>query len=309
MQAPTREPSSSLATPAVAPLLAARALTRLLFLAAAASAAACSLEEEAPGDDAGLDPAAADASDAERARGPGAASACTRASTPTLLTSSSTAKTYRYTETVRAVTYGTIRTESTAYSNFIAFLDEVNQTADVDVYDQRALLERQRDVFIRYLGPDAGLFHQRILDGEVGTLGDITCIQSILFDLQNRDWPLSLGPVEMGAYILERRVGSNTQLRAYVKTQKQSDVTGISLSDLDARLNADLAAGWQLRAHMHNHPLSPDGIYDIAGTVIPSTPDSNTYRALRDQKGLREAWITNGVDSALYLASEFDELE
>jgi hypothetical protein len=237
------------------------------------------------------------------------ASACTRATTPTLLTSTATAKTYRYTETVRPVTFGTIRTESTAYANFIAFLNDVNETADVDVFDQRALLERQRDVFIRYLGPEAGVFHQRILDGEIGTLGDITCFQSILFDLQNRDWPLALGPVEMGALVLERQVGTSTQLRAYVKTQKQADYTGIAMSDLEARAATDLAAGWQLRAHMHSHPLSPDGIYDLSGTVIPSTPDSNSYRRLRDEKNLREAWITNGVDSARYLASEFNELE
>lgn len=280
-----------------------RHLTQLLLLATATTAAAaCSLEEPAP---AGAD---GDAAGGVRAA-PGVASACTRATTPTLLTSSSTAKTYRYNETVRSVTYSTIRTESTAYSNFIAFLEDVNETADVDVFDQRALLERQRDVFIEHLGPEAGEFHQAILDGEVGSLSEITCIQSILFDLQNRDWPLSLGPVEMGAYVLERRVGTSTQLRAYVKTQKQSDVTGISLSDLDARVNTDLAAGWQLRAHLHSHPLSPDGIYDLSGTAIPSTPDSNTYRRLRDQKGLREAWITNGTDSARYLASEFDALE
>lgn len=289
-----------------APALLPSPLPRLLLLAAATTAAACAVDEPASGDAAPIAPTVAAA---DRGRGPSLASACTRATTPTLLTSSSTARTYRYTETVRAVTYSTIRTESTAYSNFIAFLEDVNQTADVDVFDQRALLERQRDVFIRYLGPEAGVFHQRILDGEVGTLGDITCLQSILFDLQNRDWPLSLGPVEMGAYILERRVGTTTQLRAYAKTQKQGDVTGISLADLDARMNADLAAGWQLRAHLHSHPLSPDGIYDLAGTVIPSTPDSNTYRRLRDDKGLREAWITNGVDSALYVAAEFDELE
>ena len=239
----------------------------------------------------------------------GIASACTRATTPTLLTSTATAKTYRYTETVRPVTFGAIRTESTAYSNFIAFLNDVNETADVDVFDQRALLERQRDVFIRYLGPEAGAFHQRILDGEIGTLGDITCFQSILFDLQNRDWPLSLGPVEMGALVLERQVGTSTHLRAYVKTQKQADYTGIAMSDLEARAATDLAAGWQLRAHMHSHPLSPDGIYDLSGTVIPSTPDSNSYRRLRDERNLREAWITNGVDSARYLASEFNELE
>ncbi len=265
--------------------------------------AACAIEPAEPGAD-------ASPSSSPSAQAAGGSSACTRATTPVLLTSTSTAKTYRYSETVRSVTYSTIRTESTAYSNFIDFLNDVNETTDVDVFDQQALLERQRDVFICYLGPQAGELHQRILDGEVGTLGDITCIQSILFDLQNRDWPLSLGPVEMGAYILERQVSTGTQLRAYVKTQKQSGgVSGISMTELDARATTDIAAGWKLRAHMHSHPVFPDGTFDIAGTVIPSSPDSNSYRRLRTDKNLPEAWITNGVDSARYLASEFDALD
>jgi hypothetical protein len=233
---------------------------------------------------------------------------CTRAQTPTRLTSSSAARTYRYTETVRPVTFSQTRRSSATYTSFIAFLEQVNETADVDVFDQRALLERQRDVFLRYLGEEAAALHQAMLDGEVGILTDVTCFQSILFDLQSRDWPLSLGPVEMGAYILERPVSGGTQLRAYVKTQEQGDVTGISLADLDSRVDTDLAAGWQLRAHLHSHPLSPDGPYDIAGTVIPSDADANTYRRLRDEKGLQEAWITNGIHSSRFPDSQFDQL-
>jgi len=233
---------------------------------------------------------------------------CTRAQTPVRLTTTSTARTYRYTETVRPVTFEETRVSSTAYSNFIAFLEEVNETADTDVFDQIALLVRQRDVFIRYLGEEAAALHQAMLDGEVGTLGDITCFQSILFDLQNRDWPLSLGPVEMGAYVLERDTSAGLQLRAYAKTQKQGGVTGISLADLETRVNTDLAAGWRLRAHLHSHPLSPDGQYDIAGTVIPSDADANTYRRQRDERGLQEAWITNGVHSSRFPASQFDQL-
>ena len=56
---------------------------------------------------------------------------------------------------------------------------------------------------------------------------------------------------------------------------------------------------------MHSHPLSPDGQYDIAGTCLPSDPDIQTYRRLRDELGLQEAWITNGIDSARYVADEF----
>jgi hypothetical protein len=80
------------------------------------------------------------------------------------------------------------------------------------------------------------------------------------------------------------------------------------MSELMPFVEADVADGWELRAHMHSHPLSPDGQYDIAGTVLPSSADIQTYRRLRDELGLQEAWITNGIHSARYGADEFDAL-
>jgi hypothetical protein len=235
-------------------------------------------------------------------------SVCVRGSAPVLLDESSTARLHMYTATVDATTFSEERIDTPAYSDFIAYLEEVNLTADVDVFDQRALLERQRDVFIEFLGPEAGVDHQRLLDGAIGQLGEVTCVQSILFDLQNERWPLSDGPVEMGALLLQRQVAGAVELRAYVKTQAQQQFVGLSMSELMPLVEADVAGGWQLLSHMHSHPLSPDGQYDIAGTVLPSDPDIRTYRSLRDELGLQEAWITNGVDSARYRADEFDDL-
>jgi hypothetical protein len=179
----------------------------------------------------------------------------------------------------------------------------------VDVFDQRSLLEQQRDVFIRYLGPEAGELHQRVLDGVIGQLGEVTCLQSVLFDLQNADWPPSDGPVEMGALILQRQVGAGTELRAHVKTPEQSDILSLSMAELMPLVEADVVDGWQLLAHMHSHPPVPDGTFDVAGTVLPSSPDAQHYRELRDELGMLEAWITNGTDSARYIAAELDELE
>lgn len=235
-------------------------------------------------------------------------SICAPASVPVLISEGSTSRLHVYDATVDATTFAEARIDTPAYAAFIAYLEEVNATADVDVFDQRALLERQRDVFVKYLGPEAGIDHQRLLDGVIGQLGEVTCVQSILFDLQNERWPLSDGPVEMGALLLQRQVAGVVELRAYVKTQAQADFVGLSMAELMPLVEADVADGWQLLSHMHSHPLSPDGQYDIAGTCLPSDPDIQTYRRLRDELGLQEAWITNGIDSARYGADEFDDL-
>jgi hypothetical protein len=234
---------------------------------------------------------------------------CEPTSAPILLDASATDRLYVYSAPLDSTTFSEVQVDTPMYEAFLSYLQEVNATADVNVFDQRALLERQRDVFIRFLGPEAGEFHQRVLDGEVGQLGKVTCLQSVLFDLQNADWPLSDGPVEMGALVLQRQVGAGTELRAYVKTQEQNDFLGLSMAELMPLVEADVVDGWQLLAHMHSHPLVPDGTFDIAGTVLPSSPDSQHYRDLRDQLGMLEAWITNGTDSARYVAAEFDELE
>jgi hypothetical protein len=236
------------------------------------------------------------------------AAPCKSAGTQILLRATSRARTYRYAEVVAASTYAPGRVDTPTYAAFLDFLAEVNERVDVDVFDQRALLERQRAIFERYLGAEAAELHRRVLDGEVGTLGDTTCLESALFDLQSRDWPLSAGPVEMGALVLERTVGDVAEVRAYVKTQAQSTVAGISMADVMARVDADLERGWQLRAHLHSHPLFPDARIDVAGTVIPSDADAATYRRLRDSHGLQEAWIINGADAAVYRADELDRL-
>lgn len=235
-------------------------------------------------------------------------SRCGPASSPILLSATDRQRIYSYAETVGPTTFSEERLDTPDYDAFLAYLNELNGTTDVDVFDQRALLERQRDVFVRFFGAEAGATFQMLLDDKVGQLSDVTCLQSIFFDLQNHDWPLSEGPVEMAAIVLERSAGESVELRAYIKTQAQSSFLGVSTDDLMPQVEADLAAGWDFLAHMHSHPLFPDNELDIAGTVLPSINDVEFFRILRDDFGLKEAWITNGIDSAGYTAEEFDLL-
>jgi hypothetical protein len=47
---------------------------------------------------------------------------------------------------------------------------------------------------------------------------------------------------------------------------------------------------------------------DVAGALAPSITDVQVFRTLRSTIGLREAWITNGLESARFMADDFTKL-
>ena len=47
---------------------------------------------------------------------------------------------------------------------------------------------------------------------------------------------------------------------------------------------------------------------DVAGALAPSMTDVRFYRSLRDSQGLKEAWVTNGLQTLRFRAGEFDTL-
>lgn len=264
-------------------------------LAAGALAAGCQLE------DAGAE---AELAASSAALATGRRVACEPKSTPRLLQATSTRRLYTFTETLDTLTFSEQRVASGEYDQFLAYLEDIASAAGVDVFDQHALLERQRDIFVEFLGPEEGEPFDLLLSGAVGEITPVTCLQSILFDLQNRDFPVWEEPTETGAMVLTRGFGSVTLVRVYVLTQQGN--ASISFHDVLPRVRADVEAGWDLRAHFHSHPFAPDNPIDIAGTTIPSSADASTYRSLRDELDLQEAWITNGIHSLRLGAGEFD---
>jgi hypothetical protein len=68
----------------------------------------------------------------------------------------------------------------------------------------------------------------------------------------------------------------------------------------------DLAAGWKLYAHLHNHPFFPENPHgDLAGTPVPSDDDSELYRELAVWGRLERAWLTNGLNTLEVPVAEF----
>lgn len=269
-----------------------------LAVSAGVAAPGCVIDEA--GDGAG-DVAGDDALKAGPAR-----TTCVPKTTPTLLSATSTERVYRFTEEVDSLTFSVGRVDTPEYDEYIEFLEDLSIERGIDVFDQRAVLERQRDVFVEFLGPEEGVLFDLILDGEVGELSEVHCLESLLIDMQNNDFPIVDAPTETGALILKRRISGKDFIRVYVITQKGK--LSVSFRNVMSRVRTDVAAGWSLFAHFHSHPFAPDNSLDIAGTAIPSSADANSYRQLRDEFGLQEAWLSNGVDSNRILAEDFDQL-
>jgi hypothetical protein len=232
---------------------------------------------------------------------------CVPKTTPTLLSATSTERVYRFTEEVDALTFSVSHVDTPEYDEYLEFLEDLAIERGVDVFDQRALLERQRDIFVEFLGPEEGVLFDLILDGEVGELSEVHCLESLLIDMQNNDFPIVNKPTETGALVLTRRIGNKDFIRVYVVTQ-DGKLSVSFRNNVLPRVRTDIAAGWSLFAHFHSHPFAPSNSIDIAGTAIPSNADSSSYRQMRDEFGLKEAWLSNGVDSNRILAEDFDQL-
>jgi hypothetical protein len=52
----------------------------------------------------------------------------------------------------------------------------------------------------------------------------------------------------------------------------------------------------------------PETVADVGGALAPSTTDVHFYRSMRESLGLRGAWVTNGLNTAQFSASDFARL-
>lgn len=177
----------------------------------------------------------------------------------------------------------------------------------------RSLLERQRAVYARTPGDGDAANGAALLHG-VGALGPASCLEMLLWREQAQRYPMLEHPTEMGAYVL-RAPG---RVRVY---HSSADRNGQKLRhEVTERVQADLASGFTLVAHLHNHPFMLDrkvgdrlfttatNVDDVGGALAPSTNDVQAYRNLHGSLGLQGAWITNGFDSFHMRAEELDRL-
>lgn len=182
--------------------------------------------------------------------------------------------------------------------------------------DSRSLIERQQKVYAAMPGDLGGeaANARMLLDGRAGTIAPISCLEAMLWKWQASRFPMLTHPTEFGALILQ----SAGRVRIYLSSD---DLVGQRFRETISQLvRHDVASGYRLVAHLHNHPFlfnrvvgdrmwTMEGtVNDVAGALAPSMTDVQFYRNLRKSLGLAEAWVTNGMESARFVARDFDAL-
>lgn len=170
----------------------------------------------------------------------------------------------------------------------------------------RALIERQRACFSRSNvealareTKNASL----VLSGAAGVIGAPSCVERRLFARQAARFPMLEHPTELGAFILR----GNGVVRVYMSSMDRVGQKG--RREIADAVAADVARGFALVAHLHNHPFlfdreigdrmwtTPDTIDDVAGALAPSLSDAGFYQNNAEELPLEAAWITNGFES------------
>jgi hypothetical protein len=127
--------------------------------------------------------------------------------------------------------------------------------------------------------------------GTAGTIRPIHCLEALLFARQHAHKNELTDPSEFAALIL--RQPTRHALRVYVgRSDAMYPPREVYGTD---QLPADLAAGWQLVAHLHNHTIRNLHGAPALGVTVPSTNDVQFLRGLAADAHLPAAWVTNGV--------------
>ena len=187
--------------------------------------------------------------------------------------------------------------------------------------DPLGLIRRQRGVFLASQNP---ALHAEtrvsgaLLDGKIGQLGAISCLDMRLWAVQATRRPMLTEPSEFTAFVLRGRSPARSRLRIYFSSFPRSG--GRMNQTVRARVDADLGAGYVLMAHLHNHPFLFDRVVgdaswtradtkdDIAGAVPPSVTDLQYYSGLLDEAGLQSVRITNGFITLMQSPAEIRTL-
>jgi len=182
--------------------------------------------------------------------------------------------------------------------------------------DPAARIRAQRAVFAALPGEGARETENSdaVASGAAGSVGPISCLEWLLFQRQDRRFPMLARPTEFGAWVLR----GNGRVHVYLSGADR--IGGRLREEVTGRVAADVTAGFTPVAHLHNHPFlfdrkpgdrtwaTPETVNDVAGALAPSLSDVKLWRALRERVGLQGGWVTNGLDTAHFTSQDLDRL-
>lgn len=143
-----------------------------------------------------------------------------------------------------------------------------------------------------------------VIDNADDWIGPAFCLEMLLYAHQHARLDTFAAPTEFGAIVL--RSSDEDRLRIYYFTVNQD-----GLGNMDTIVEPvleDRAEGWTVQVALHSHVFHP-GQPMIDGILAPSEPDADFHVRLHEVTGLREAWITNGIDTVRMPADSFDRFE
>jgi hypothetical protein len=126
------------------------------------------------------------------------------------------------------------------------------------------------------------------------------CLEKLLIGQQHARVDLLETPTEFVAVVLRRP--ETSQLRVYYYTINQNWIG--RMSPVTTPAQADAAAGWTVQLVIHNHSFYPSD-RTLNGLLAPSQPDAHFQANFAKSHGLREARITNGIDTLRMAADTF----
>ena len=152
----------------------------------------------------------------------------------------------------------------------------------------------------RLLTEASGANNAVVLAAPRGWIRPANCLEMLLQQTQDRRIDTFVAPTEFVGFILRSPEGR--RLRVYFYTVNDDGI-GRAAPVTDP-VKRDRAAGWTVLAGLHNHNFHP-GQPELNGPLGPSGPDAQFNANFAEAAGMREAWITNGIDSVHIPASAF----
>ncbi len=142
--------------------------------------------------------------------------------------------------------------------------------------------------------------------GEAGSIAPITCLDALLFAVQNARVPQLERPTEFVASVLRREVDGRAELAVVFGAgdgmYPPKSVYGFDVVD---EFRAD---GWRWSYVLHNHTTQRCGARLALGSPALSTSDVQLLRGLAEDGGLESARVTNGFYTYSVRADEISAL-
>lgn len=175
--------------------------------------------------------------------------------------------------------------------------------------NQISILQREYQDFIKSGNPnylaEAGPT-KLVYSKQAGTIRSINCLESLLLTVQLKRQLMIEHPSEFSAFILKNTDPAQPKLKIYYST---FDRPGGKINPrVTALVEADLAQGWVLWRHLHNHNFFFSNSVSVMGGTCPSRPDLQLYLDLVHNEGLQTAAVTNGFDTLEMSGADFINL-